>query len=306
MINDISNCSYFSNLSVIKLDVQKSNLSSFCCNNDTSEDSSCETVEETDGIAVIAHRGYSSEAPENTIPAIILAAENGYDTVECDINWTKDSVPVLLHDDTINRTSRTKGGWKYIFKRKCSNYTYEELQKFDFGSWKGKEYEGTKIPSFAQTLECCNEYDLNLYVEIKDSDNFDLEKAQILAETVKEAGMEDKVTWISFNPDYLKMISELMPEARLGYLTKKEPNEKTIKILEELQTENNEVFLDVKASKMTDEADKLLDDAGFDFEAWTVDDEETLEKMYSYDCQGITTNKLTEDSVDDFLDEYNK
>lgn len=261
-----------------------------------------DNVDEKSDVAVIAHRGYSSEAPENTIPALILAAEKGYDTVECDINWTKDSVPILLHDDSINRTARSKLGLRYLFKRKCSDYTYEQLQKFDVGSWKGEEYKGTKIPSFAEALECGNEYNLNMYVELKESGDFDEEKAQILAEAVKEAGMEDKVTWISFNSDYLKMMSELMPESRLGYLSKKEPDEETIKVLECLKNDVNDVFLDVKASKMTDDADELLDESGFDFEAWTVDDPLTLQKMYSYDCQGITTNSFTDENVSNFID----
>ncbi len=268
------------------------------------DNNSSQLKEDSSDISVIAHRGYSIEAPENTIPAFILAAENGYDTVECDIQWTKDSVPVLLHDNTINRTARRENGWGFLFRRKCSNYTFEELQRLDFGSWKGEEYKGTKIPSFYEALDCSNEYDLNMYVELKEDSNFDSEKAKILAEAVKEAGMEDKITWISFNPEYLKMMSELMPESRLGYLYEKEPDAKTIQTLQNLKTENNEVFLDIKASKMTDKADELLDNAGFDFEAWTVDDEATLEKIYPFECSGITTNKLTEEEVDKIIDSF--
>ena len=268
------------------------------------DNNSNQLKEDSSDISVIAHRGYSIEAPENTIPAFILAAEKGYDTVECDIQWTKDSVPVLLHDNTINRTARRENGWGFFFKRKCSKYTYEELQKLDFGSWKGKEYKGTKIPSFSEALDCGNEYNLNMYVELKDDSNFNKEKAKILARAVEEAGMEDKITWISFNPEYLKMMSELMPESRLGYLTKTEPDRETIKTLQSLQTEDNEVFLDVKASEMTKKADGLLDSAGFDFEAWTVDDETTLEKIYPFECSGITTNKLTEEDVDEIIDSF--
>ena len=143
-----------------------------------------------------------------------------------------------------------------------------------------------------------------MYVELKDDSNFNKEKAKILAQAVEEAGMEDKVTWISFNPDYLKIISEVMPESRLGYLTKTEPDKEAIKTLKSLKTEDNEVFINVKASQMTKEADSLLDRAGFDFEAWTVDDEATLEKIYPFECSGITTNKLTEEEVDKIIDSF--
>lgn len=258
------------------------------------------SVSETSDIAVIAHRGYSSEAPENTIPAILLAAEMGYDTIECDINWTKDGVPILLHDDSINRTARRSLlgiQIPYLFEKKCSDFTFKQLQKFDVGSWKGKEYAGTKIPSFEEALNCCKDNNMNMYVELKENGEFDEEKAQILANTIIEAGMEDQVTLISFNAEYLKMMSELMPNARIGLLCRDEPNEDTVATLESLKTDSNEVFLDVKATKMTDEADKLLDDAGFDFEAWTINDKETLDAMTAYGCQGITTDKLTDEEV---------
>lgn len=258
-------------------------------------------VDSTSDIAVIAHRGYSSVAPENTIPAFIAAAENGFNTVECDISWTKDSVPVILHDSSINRTARTEKGKKLFWPRKCSNLTYDQLLKYDFGVWKGEEFKGTKIPSFNELLDCSKEYGLNLYIELKKTSGFDEEKAKLLVDAVKEAGLEDKVTWISFEEDYLQTISDLMPDCRLGYLSDDKLTEDTIAILEDLKTDDNEVFLDIKASKMNEKADKLLDDAGFDFEAWTVDKSSSLDELYSYECKGITTNKLTDEDIDDFL-----
>lgn len=265
---------------------------------DTKKDS---TESENNDMSVIAHRGYSSVAPENTIPAFVAAAENGFDTVECDIEWTKDSVPVILHDSTINRTARHSSGIGFLFPRKCSNYTYEQLQKYDFGSWKGSEFKGTKIPSFEELLDCANENDLNLYIELKKTSDFDETKAKILVDAVKEAGLEDKVTWISFQEDYLKQIDELMPNSRLGYLSSDKLSEDTIKILQELDTEENKVFLDIKASKMTNDGNKLLNDAGFDFEAWTVDNKSTIDDLYKYDCKGITTNKLTDEAVEEYI-----
>ncbi len=260
--------------------------------------------EEDDDINVIAHRGYSSAAPENTIPAIIAAAEHGYKTVECDIEWTKDSVPVLLHDSTINRTARKANGKKLFFKKKCSSLTYEQLLSYDFGSWKDKKYKGTKIPTFEELLNCSKEYDLNVYVELKESSKFNKEKAQILVDAVKEAGMEDKITWISFEDDYLQEIKNLMPDARLGYLSKKKPSSETINTLKSLKTDENEVFLDVKASKMTNSTSEMLKNSGFDFETWTVNDCGELNNLFSLDCKGITTDTITEDHFEKHLDEY--
>ena len=255
-------------------------------------------------IDVIAHRGYSSIAPENTIPAFVEAAKRGYKTVESDIKWTKDSVPVLLHDSTINRTARKANGKKLFFRKKCSSLTYEQLLQYDFGSWKDKKYKGTKIPTFNELLDCSKEYDLNVYVELKKDSRFNKEKAQILVDAVKEAGLEDKITWISFEDDYLQEIKDLLPEARLGYLSKKTPTAKTVDILESLQTDENEVFLDVKSSKINNRTSDMLKNSGFEFETWTVNDCTKLDDLFSLDCKGITTDTITEDHFEKHLEEY--
>ncbi len=251
-------------------------------------------------VKIIAHRGYSEIAPENTIPAFIAAAENGYNTVECDIEWTKDDVPVILHDETINRTARRQNGWRMFWPRKCSNMTYEKLLEYDFGSWFSNDFKGTKIPKFDELLNCANEYNLNLYVELKEIANFDDKKAQKLVDEVKKAGLEDKVTWISFNEDYLKMMADISPNSRLGYLSKKDINKDTIDTLKSLQTGANEVFLDVKSAKISESSCKMLEEAGFNFEAWTVDDAEEIKDLAEFDCKGITTNKITEDDIADY------
>ena len=100
-----------------------------------------------DEIKAVAHRGYSTEAPENTLPAFRLAKENGFDYVECDVVFTSDNVPVLLHDSSIDRTSNGEG--------KISSLTYEEVSQYDFGSWFSEEYAGVKIPTFDEFLKLC-------------------------------------------------------------------------------------------------------------------------------------------------------
>ena len=251
-------------------------------------------------VKVIAHRGYTETAPENTIPAFVAAAENGYSTVECDIEWTKDGVPVILHDATINRTARKENGWRLFFPRKCSDMTYDKLLEYDFGSWYSNDFKGTKIPSFDELLSCASDNDLNLYVELKETTDFNDEKAQALVDAVKNAGLEDKITWISFNEDYLKTMAKAMPEARLGYLSKKEVDENTIETLKNLQTGKNEVFLDLKSSRISKTSSKILEDSGFNFEVWTVDSSDEIKELAEYDCKGITTNKITEDDIADY------
>ena len=231
-------------------------------------------------INVIAHRGYCDKMPENTISSFTAAAEAGYSTIECDVSWTRDGVPVILHDDTINRTGRMPDGQNIRGKIKCSDLYFEQIREFDFGIYKGEEFAGEKIPTFEEMLACAKDNGLNVYIELKDYDGFDDEKAMLLVQSVIDAGLEDNVTWISFEPRYLQLISEQMPEARLGLLSEKPVSQKTIKTIDSLRTENNEVFLNLKYSKITPFANEILDEENIPFEAWTVNDSMYLRDLY--------------------------
>lgn len=253
-------------------------------------------------INVVAHRGYCEEMPENTISSFKAAAEAGFSTIECDVSWTKDGVPVILHDKIINRTARMPDGQKISEKLKCSALNYEELKEFDFGIYKGEQYAGEKIPSFFEMLDCAKENNLNVYVELKDYSGFGAEKAKLLVQSVIDAGLEDNITWISFKPEHLKLISQYLPEARLGLLHEKSVSEKTIETLETLKNGENEVFLDLKFSKMTPFVNEILDKNNIPFEAWTLNDGLYLKDLYEYGCEGITTDRLTDNFVDAYLD----
>jgi len=252
---------------------------------------------------VTAHRGYDVKAPENTMSAFIEAGEKGYSSVEIDVAWTKDNVPVILHDKKINRTATKENGAPLIIPRYCSDYTYEELLDFDFGLKAGKNYKGEKIPTFDEVLNCSNEYGFDLYIELKKTDNFDEEKAQILASSIKEAGLEENVTFISFEEDYLQMMAKEMDEVRLGYLNDKKITDETIETLKDLKTDDNEVFLDTRADKMNEKASQKLDEAGFEFEAWTVDSLKKAKEMYELGATGITTDKLLDEDIYKYFNE---
>ncbi len=254
------------------------------------------SADENEEMRIISHRG-SGNAPENTIPAFEKAVENGYDTAECDVAWTKDNIPVLLHDSTINRTARTKRGFKLLLPRKCLNMTYDKLKKYDFGLWFSEEYKNTKIPTFDELLECSKKNGLNLYVEIKEGSDFNDERAKILTDAIKDYGLEDKITFVSFDESYLEIVKNFMPDSRLGYLSRDEIQDETIDVLDSLKTDKNEVFLDIKCTEITEDGIDNLNEAGYDFEAWTVDDIETAEKLAEMNCKGITTNSLTKEEI---------
>ena len=112
-----------------------------------------------DLMRIIAHRGLSKYYPENTLIAYKKAYEKGIKYVECDISFTKDDIPVLLHDNKVDRTSNKKG--------KINKYSLEELKKLDFGSWLNISFKDERIPTLEEFLELCKELELIPYIEIK-------------------------------------------------------------------------------------------------------------------------------------------
>lgn len=107
---------------------------------------------------LVAHRGFSALAPENTIAAFDLAIESGYTDIEFDIQLSKDGVPVVFHDFTVNRTTNGKG--------RVDNHTFAQLQALDAGSWFGAAFAGQHIPSLQEILLIYRGR-ANLHIELK-------------------------------------------------------------------------------------------------------------------------------------------
>ncbi len=107
---------------------------------------------------IIAHRGYSEVAPENTLPAIQKAVEAGARVIECDIQSTRDGVPVLIHDSTLQRTTSGSG---YVWQATC-----EEVQALDAGAWMHPAFSGVRVPRLADALAVIpREVTLNLEIK---------------------------------------------------------------------------------------------------------------------------------------------
>ncbi|HEX9075950.1 MAG TPA: glycerophosphodiester phosphodiesterase family protein, partial [Anaerolineae bacterium] len=140
---------------------------------------------------IIAHRGASNWAPENTLAAFQRACALGADGIELDVTLTRDGVPVVIHDDTVDRTTNGKGA--------VAQMTLEEIRSLDAGSWYSAEFRGEKIPTLAGVLQAvgqCGLVDIELKGTKLKADG--LEAAAIRA--VESAGMHERVILSSFNP----------------------------------------------------------------------------------------------------------
>lgn len=227
-------------------------------------------------VRAINHRGYNKEAPENTLSAFKLSSERGFKYVECDVRATSDGVPVLLHDETVDRTSNGTG---YI-----SELSFERVRTLDFGMWKNTQYTGEKIPTFEEFIALCKSLGLHAYVEIKSFEEALLKK---LVAITRMYGMRDKVTYISFNSGALAKIRALDSKARIGYVTTVADSAS----IDVCQTIGEEVFLNLEYESINDEVVTLCVENDIPLETWTVNEESSIVSMNPY-ISGVTSDNL--------------
>lgn len=238
----------------------------------------------------IAHRGLSKYAPENTLVAFKYAKLQGFKYVECDIKFTSDGVPVILHDETIDRTARTAAG--DAVTGNIADLTFDQVRQYDFGYWFREAPTGIKIPTFDEFIRFCKKNGLHPYIHIDISlaDTSWSLKIDNLIDRVLWFNMIDNVTWISFTPDNLQRIKARIPTSRLGLLPTGEVNQTTIDYAIALRTDHQgEVFID--ASSFSSDEVNLCRTNGFPLELWTIDDINRLTNIEEY-YSGITSNSI--------------
>lgn len=159
---------------------------------------------------IFAHRGASGYAPENTLEAFALAITQGADGIELDVQLTKDGIPVVIHDETIDRVTEKKGWVK--------DYTLKELKKLTVLKDKFPEYSAAKIPTLEEVLDAVKASGIQVNIELKTGIYWYPEIEQKVADLVKKAGMEERVIYSSFNHYSIAKILELDPKASTGIL----------------------------------------------------------------------------------------
>jgi glycerophosphoryl diester phosphodiesterase len=160
---------------------------------------------------VIGHRGYPQFTPENTLPSFRLAIEAGADLVELDYAITQDGVPIVLHDDTLDRTSDAPLRWGGT-NLPLIAHTAAELRSLDAGSWFDPIYRGTSLPSLEEALDCIQRLGGLPLIERKDG------SASACVELLSERHLINRVVVQSFDWAFVKAFHELEPRQVLGAL----------------------------------------------------------------------------------------
>jgi glycerophosphoryl diester phosphodiesterase len=159
-------------------------------------------------LLLIAHRGASGHAPENTLAAFKKAVTLGATFIETDLQLTRDARLVSIHDETVNRTTNGKGA--------VHDMTLAELRRLDAGSWFGSEFAGERIPTLEEVLDFAKKFDVIFYLEIKPGGSFGGEHALIGG--LRASGEIARTIVISFDSAILANVRKIEPTVMTGLL----------------------------------------------------------------------------------------
>ncbi len=236
-------------------------------------------IDRLSGPIIFAHRGASKFAPENTLAAFRLAQRLGAPAIELDTMLTADGVPVVIHDDTIDRTTDGMG--------RVGNMTLSEIRKFDAGSYFSKDFSGERIPTLQEVLETFKGQ-LLINIELKNySSPLDLLPVKV-AEMVEHVQMLDAVLFSSFQPLNLVRIQRQLPQVRLALLVEdgfwwRRLASKSFSFL-------SPQFINPCKSYITEEYLAEEHKNRRRVNVWTVDDPEEAGRFIKWGIDGLITN----------------
>lgn len=226
---------------------------------------------------IFAHRGASAYAPENTMEAFALAVKQGADGIELDVQMTKDGQVVVIHDETIDRVSNGKGAVR--------DYTLKELQKFTFSNHM-ENYKEAVIPTLKEVLEFLKPTNLELNIELKTGIYWYSGLEEKTMKLVKEAGMEDRVIYSSFNHYSIQKILEIDGNAQCAYLYSD-----VILNVDKYAKETGVCGLHPAVYHLKMPAFlKEYQESGLKIRVWTVNKKEDMETFIKADLEAIITN----------------
>lgn len=225
------------------------------------------------GPAVIAHRGASAHAPENTAAAFRLAARIGASFVETDLRCTRDGRFVLLHDMRVNRTTDGRGHVAQI--------EFDTLRRLDAGSWFGQEFTGERILTLEEGLALAENLALGVYLEIKIPLDAPLQEA--LARQLRRFPL-DRLVLLSFHPETLRAIQAAEPRLKTALLVRR------ARPAIEAASQAKASLLAPHRRQISARLVARAHQSGFDVVTWTVNSEREMHKMIAMGVDGIMTN----------------
>jgi glycerophosphoryl diester phosphodiesterase len=241
-------------------------------------------------VPMVAHRGESHDAPENTLPSFDLAWSRGDEAAELDVHLTKDGKLIISHDPDTKRLS--KGSVEMVIK----DHTADELRKLDMGSFKDAKYAGAPMPLLDEVLaRLPDDPKRHLLIEVKIGPEAISELIRCLDRAKRPDG---QVIIISFNADTIAEAKRRLPKIKAYWLAQQKQDKQTkmwapagAELIAKAKSVNAD-GLDVQANEPIDAAFiKSAHDAGLELHVWTVDDPERAKALIAAGVDSITTNR---------------
>ncbi len=226
---------------------------------------------------IIGHRGAAAYAPENTLEGLHTAADMGIDWVEFDVKLTKDGVPILFHDESLERT--TNGGDLLV-----AQVTYEEIKQFEAGSWFSDSFAGIKIPTLEEAIEVLLNRNLGVNVEIKPCPGREKETAEVVLDILSHYwDYHDRLLISSFQHVSLETAFDMAEDWHRALLLGEEWPENWKELAEYLKVST----VNLDGRKVEREQVEDVVDLGLPILAYTINTQEEARRLLSWGVDGF-------------------
>ncbi|WP_411106120.1 glycerophosphodiester phosphodiesterase [Streptomyces sp. cmx-4-9] len=246
------------------------------------------------GPVVYAHRGASAYAPENTLASIDLAVRLGFRWVENDVQRTRDGELVVIHDDTLARTTNVEQLFPDRSPWKVKDFTAAEIARLDAGSWFGAEFAGARVPTLRQYMVRVQRNQQRLLLEIKKPELYpgiEKQTLELLQETgwLDERHVSQRLVVQSFSADSVRIVHQLRPDLVTAFLGT--PKVADLPRYAQFTDRINPWHTTITAEWVA-AVHGLLGAHGraMEVDTWIVDDATTARKVAGMGVDGIITN----------------
>lgn len=228
---------------------------------------------------LIGHRGAAAHAPENTLAGMRIAALQGALWVEVDVKITADGVPVLMHDDDLDRTTDGSG--------KVAETSFADLRRLDAGAWFGPDFRGERVPTLAEAIQAAQLLDLGLNLEIKPCPGRSEQTAGIALSMALSLWPADRPPPLvsSFCEEALTMARQVAPHWPRGYLLDEQPTDWA-----QRADRLGAATIHVNAARQSEAGLAALRGAGRPVLAYTVNDAAQARHLFAWGATGIFTD----------------
>lgn len=229
---------------------------------------------------IIGHRGACGYAPENTLESIATAADLGAEWVELDVKLTKDSVPIIFHDDTLDRTTNGHGNVK--------DMKYADIENLDAGTWYAEGFTGVKIPTLEEAIDVILHHGVGLNLEIKPCAGREVETAEAALDILSRIWDDaDKLLISSFQHVSIETAKDMAPEWKRGLLLD-DPIRNWREIADYLDV--SVININGRDWGLTRETVEEYIETGRGVLAYTINDPQRAKTLISWGVDGVFTD----------------